>query len=145
MYMELESLNSETHGLLNTTSYTQWTFSVKKANDLFLFPLFPHLPLTLSTLWCLIFSVASLSVIDLIPLYVRSDVTQASLDSPKTRDSKFTLLLISFSPSSHSSRSLAPNLISQHLVQGNSSCQQGPEFTVETPTQVAFCWNRYCF
>lgn len=34
---------------------------------------------------------------------------------------------------------LDSNLISPHLAQGNSSCQQG-QSSPETPTQVAFCW-----
>lgn len=88
------------------------------------------------------------SVIDQIPLYVQSDmpIAQVLLNSTEIQGFKFTLPLISFNPSSHSSLclSLDPNLISEHLVQGNSSCQQG-QSSLQTPTQVAFCWNWYCF
>lgn len=99
---------------------------------------------SLCSFYTRIFSLASLAAIDLIPLYAHHSSLVKIL--PKIQGFKFTLLLISFNPSSHSSPCLCfdPNLISEHLVQGNSSCQQG-QSSPQTPTQVAFSGNWYSF
>lgn len=73
-------------------------------------------------------------------------ITQVLLNSPKIQGFKFTLLLISFNPSSHSPicLSLDPNLISEHLVQGNGSCQRRPEFTAD-PHPSCVLWKMILF
>lgn len=139
MCIEIQSLSRDNQGLLNTTSYTQWTFSVKK-------------PMTYFCSLC--FPIFLYSVYTLISHFLPSSLCHWSDSSILsewhslhsnfvnfTQDSRFQIRnalnlfqsIITFLPPSPSSSPLDPNLISEHLFQGNNSCQWG-QSSLQTPT-----------
>lgn len=117
-------------GSTKHTSYTQCCFFVKKAHDLFLFPLFSTSSLAVSILWSHIVSLAH----SLSSIWFLFGATCHSNPS----------IYHYIVPSISLCFSLDPDLISEHLVQGNSSWKQG-QSSLQAPTQVAFCWNWYFF